>query len=60
MRTLVALIPLFLLACSKQGVYEAVQNGQKLECDKYYGSEYDKCVSQYSKSYDDYERDRQE
>ncbi|WP_290579971.1 hypothetical protein [Ketobacter sp.] len=47
-----------LMACSSKGTYEAIQNGQKNDCQKYYGDEYDKCIEPYSKPYEDYERDR--
>ena len=51
----------FSFSCSSQkGTYEAIQIGQRNDCQKLYGDEYDKCTEQYSKPYDEYKRDRDE
>ena len=55
-----ALLVLPLLACSSKGTYEAIQSGQKNQCQGLYGHEYDKCIEQYSKPYEEYERERKE
>jgi hypothetical protein len=41
-------------------MYEAVQIKQKNDCQKLPPSEYDKCMSETGKSYEQYEAERQE
>lgn len=58
-------IPLFLMffllaGCSNRGVYEGVQASKRIECSKYPLSEYDECMENANKSYDEYERERKE
>lgn len=55
------ILPLLLLSlsCSNKGTYEAIQIGQKNDCQKLFGDEYDKCIEKYSKPYDEYKRDRE-
>ena len=54
------LVPLLVSCSGSKGTYEAIQTGQKNECQKLYGDEYDKCVEKYSKPYDEYKRERDE
>lgn len=56
----VVVMALLSLACSKQGVYQSVQDGGKTECQKYFGDEYDRCAEKYSKPYGEYQQDREE
>ena len=50
-----------LTACSNRQVYDAVQNNRRLECDKLPDSaQRDECLQQYSESYDEYQRKREE
>ena len=59
MKTLAMIVCVILLtACTKKGTYEAVQVGQRNECQPLFGYEYDKCMEQYSMPYDEYERER--
>jgi len=60
---LVLLVSLLSVSCSnssKKGTYEAIQTGQKNECQALFGNEYDRCVEKYSKPYDEYHREREE
>ena len=56
---LVAVIWL-LQACTEQGVYEAIQNREKVLCEQQPPSEYQECIARASKPYDTYKRDREE
>ena len=47
-------------ACSNRQIYEAIQNNQKLECQKLQQDEYEKCMDRLSESYDQYQNKRQE
>ena len=50
---------ILLAACADKGTYEAVQIGQKNECQPLFGDEYDKCMQRYSMPYDEYKRERE-
>lgn len=56
---LVAVIWL-LQACTEQGVYEAIQNREKVLCEQQPPSEYRECVARASKPYDAYKREKEE
>jgi len=49
-----------LVACTNQGVYNAVRESRRQECQTLPLSAYEECVKQYSEPYDEYERKRQE
>lgn len=50
-----------LCACSNRQIYDAAQNNRRQECDKLPDSaQRDACLEQYSQSYDDYQREREE
>lgn len=57
---LVILCIVFMHACSSRGLYEAIQNYQKVECRKVPQSEYDECMERVSESYDVYTQSREE
>lgn len=46
--------------CSNRAVYENIQMNKKHECQQVPLSEYDRCMEGVEKSYDEYERERQE
>ena len=52
--------PLLVSCAGSKGAYEAIQTGQKSDCQALFGDEYDKCIEKYSKPYDEYKRDRDE
>lgn len=59
------IIPLFLVllvlvGCSNRGVYEGIQTSNRNECSKLPPSQYDECMENANKSYDEYERERKE
>ena len=53
------LISCSLSACSNQQIYTAIQENRKTECMKLPASEYDECMEGYTKSYAEYEKERQ-
>ena len=58
-------IPLFLVffvlvGCSNRGTYGGIQTGNRNECSKLPPSQYDECMENASKSYDEYDRERKE
>lgn len=54
------LIFLMISGCSSRGAYEGIQAGNRSECFKLPPSQYDECMSNANKSYDEYERERKE
>lgn len=48
-----------LAGCSNQQVYTAVQDSQKVDCQKYQDTRYEKCLAELDTPYDEYEKDRQ-
>lgn len=59
------IIPLFLVllvlaGCSNRGVYGGIQASNRNECSKLPPSQYDECMENANKSYDEYERERKE
>ncbi len=58
-------IPLYLMillmvGCSARGVYDGIQVGNRNECSKLPPSQYDECIKDVEKPYDEYERERKE
>lgn len=57
----IGLVLLVLLAaCSNKAVYDSVQNDQRWQCEKEPLSAQQECRERVAKSYDQYERERQE
>lgn len=46
--------------CSNRAVYENMQLNQRQECAERPPSEFEACMERVNKTYDEYERDRQE
>ncbi len=60
-RCLVFLLGVFLLSgCSNRQLFDAVQANRKLECMKLPQTQYDDCMNNARKSYDDYDKARKE
>lgn len=57
---LMASLSICATACSHRAVYETVQNNNRLDCQKQPPSQQEECERQASKSYQQYERERQE
>lgn len=57
---LITLIFLFIAGCSNKGAYESIQISNKFACSKLPPSQYDECMKNADKSYDEYERERKE
>jgi len=53
------LVLLSIVTCSHQQVYESLQIKQKNDCLKVPESEYDKCMQDAEKSYEQYKEERQ-
>jgi len=45
-------------ACSNEQIYNAVQENQKLECQKYPDTRYEECMKELSTPYREYEEER--
>ncbi len=61
MRMTLSIIFIALLAgCSKREIYDNILVDQRNRCIHQRPSEYDECIKRTSKSYEEYERERQE
>ena len=61
MRILImALIAAWLAGCSARGSYESIQSSKRYDCAKLPASQYDACMEQANRSYDEYQRERQQ
>jgi len=54
------LVILLLSACSNRGVYEGIQTGKRNDCLRLPSPQYEECMKDANKSYDEYERERKE
>ncbi len=54
------LVLLVLVGCSNRGTYGGIQTGSRNECSILPPSQYDECMENASKSYDEYDRERKE
>lgn len=54
------LVLLILTGCSNRSIYENIQANNRMECSKLPPSQYDECVENANKSFDEYEREREE
>lgn len=57
------LIPLIfvlvtLYGCSNRAVYEGIQTGNRNECVELHPSQYDECMDEANRSFNEYERER--
>ena len=52
------LVALVLAGCTNRGVYEGIQESNRNKCFKIPLSQYDKCIENANKSFDEYERER--
>lgn len=57
---LLVTIFLILVGCSNRGIYEGIQTSNRFECSKRPSSQYDECMVNASKTYNEYERERKE
>lgn len=57
---LILLIFFTIAGCSNRVAYDGFQASNRSECTKLPSSQYDECMNNYNKSYDDYERERKE
>ncbi len=51
---------LVLVGCSNRGIYGGIQASNRNECSKLPPSQYDECMENTNRSYDEYERERKE
>ena len=56
--TVLGLLGCSILACSNQQVYTAIQENRKQECMKLAVAEYEECMLDFNRSYDEYEQER--
>lgn len=57
--SLILVTAVALLGCSNKQIYNAVQENRRVECGKLPQNQYEKCVSEYDTSYEEYQRERQ-
>lgn len=55
-----SIIVMVLAGCSARAVYDNVQLNNQQECARVPPSEYDACMEAASKTYDEYQREREE
>lgn len=61
MRTMLILLAMLAATgCSNRAMYDNIQINQRNECLKLPPAQYDECMKHASKTYDEYERERQE
>ncbi len=48
-----------LIGCTNEQVYTAVQDSQRIECQKYPDTRYEECMEQLNTPYDEYEMNRE-
>lgn len=58
--TLMILTLLLISACSNRGIYESLQANQRYECTKLPPVQYQQCMKDANKSFDQYELERKE
>ena len=56
----VALIFLFITGCSNRVAYEGGRVSSRFECNKLQSPQYDECIDNVDKTFDDFERERKE
>ncbi len=49
-----------LAGCTSRGAYEGIQASNRYECSKLPHSQYDECMEDASKTYSEYEQEREE
>ncbi len=57
---LIGVVGISMAACSNRDVYATLQNNNQLDCQKKPVSQQEECERLASKSYEEYERERQE
>jgi uncharacterized lipoprotein NlpE involved in copper resistance len=53
------LVLLILAGCSNRAVYGGIQTSNRIECLELPPSQYDECMEDANRSYDEYERERE-
>jgi hypothetical protein len=53
------LLSLLMSSCSNRGIYEGLRASSRFDCGRLPVSQYEECLERASKSYDQYERERQ-
>ena len=56
----IVIVSLLFFGCSNKSIYNNVQLNNRQSCQKLPPSQYDECIKQTEKSYDEYERERNE
>lgn len=49
-----------LVACSQQGMYKALQKRHEIRCNQVPESDYENCMKEAQKEYEDYSKEREE
>jgi len=53
------LLSLCATACSNQQVYHAIQDSQRVDCQRYPDTRYEECIQQLDTPYEDYAEERE-
>ena len=56
---LIVIVLVIFAGCTHQQVYDAVQEGQKAECQRLPDTRYEECMAQFVTPYDEYEASRE-
>ncbi len=59
-RVILIVVGVSTVACSNRGVYDTIQTNNRLDCQTQPLSQQEECRRQAGKSYEEYERERQE
>lgn len=51
---------LFIAGCTNRGAYEGIQASKRFECSKLPPSQYEECMREANRSFDEYQRQRLE
>lgn len=57
---LLSTLLLTFFGCTSKGAYESIQVSNRIECSRVPLSQYDECIENTNKPYDEYERERKE
>lgn len=57
----IAISSIFISACTAKQLYNSAKGSQEAKCREHVGSELEQCLQEiYNKSYEDYEKERQQ
>lgn len=60
MKYIYVFLILSIVGCSNKGTYEGMQASNRLECSKLPPTQYEECMQNANKTFEEYERERRE